>query len=225
MIALSKRLNEIAGLVPKGSRVADIGTDHGYLSVFMAENGIASFVLACDINEKPLNNARRTIETHGAENIELRLCDGLAGVGENEIDTVVIAGMGAEVIVHIIEDCPWIKNGRYTLILQPMTSPEILRERLNTLGFTTEKETAVAENGKVYCIIKTRFTGVSAETDEAYFYVGKLDPAGETEKKYLLKQYRRFKKCADDLEQSGNAGRLAYYRGIAEKIKEYIGEN
>ena len=120
MYTISQRLKEIAGLVTVGSRVADIGADHGYLSIYLVKEGIASFVYTCDIGEGPLNNARRNIEKSGVKNIELRLCDGLDGIDPESVDTVIIAGMGGDVISGIIERVPWIKAKNYTLILQPM---------------------------------------------------------------------------------------------------------
>lgn len=226
MFILSERLKTIAGLVPIGSKVADVGTDHGYLSVFMAEKGIADFVLATDINEKPLKNAEKTVSQSCRSNIELRLCDGLAGISPDEINCAVIAGMGAEVIVHILSSCEWIKSEKYTLILQPMTSPEILRKYLCDNGFCIYTEKAVAENKKLYSIMAVKYTGEKNHYPDFFYYTGKLDPKDSQSEQYLLKQYRRFKKCADELENSPeNRDKFNYNKKIAEQINTYIGEN
>lgn len=223
---ISERLKKIAGLVPENAKVADIGADHGYLSVFLAESGKAQRVYACDIKEKPLENARKSVsESNAGFLIELRLCDGLKGVSKDEIDTAVIAGMGAEAIVRIISECEWIKSEKYTLILQPMTSPEILRKYLAENGFEILSECAVEENQKLYSIIKTVFTGKRAECNNAFYYIGKLDPANETDLKYIKKQYKRFKKCADSLQSSKDKQDLYYfYKKTADEIGGFSGD-
>ena len=117
MYTLSERLKVIADKIT-GGRVADIGTDHAYLPIYLIKTGKASRVLACDIKEKPLQNAAKNIQKTNTENIELRLSDGLAGVGADEADTIVIAGMGGEVIAGILNRCEWIKSPGYKLLLQ-----------------------------------------------------------------------------------------------------------
>ncbi|MBQ0083897.1 MAG: tRNA (adenine(22)-N(1))-methyltransferase TrmK [Clostridiales bacterium] len=226
MQEISQRLKKIAGLVPMGANLADIGTDHGYLSVYTVQSGIAKRVIACDINEKPLENARQNISYVKAENIELRLCDGFGGILPDEIDCAVIAGMGAEVIIHIIGSCDWIKSPDYTLILQPMTSPELLRRWLYENGFYIETELAISENRKLYSIMRVKFSGVAEVKEEAFYYVGRLDAGDPVAQKYLLKQYSRFKKCEEQLLGSPENEKLRlFYREISENIKKRIGES
>lgn len=200
MFKISNRLTKIAGLVPNASRVADIGTDHGYLPIYLVKNGIANYVLACDINEKPLSSAKKNICEHNADNIELLLCNGLSGISPNEIDAAVIAGMGGEVIAGIIGACSWIKNSRYTLILQPTTSPEKLREYLAAGGFSTISETAVCENGKLYSIIKAKFSGSVPPLSGAQLYIGKLKPDSADSIEYIKKQLGRLSKLYKEIK-------------------------
>ena len=148
MRQLKNRLYTVATLVPKGSRVADIGTDHGHLPIYLIREGICPFCLACDIKEKPLENARENIAKTGTSNIETRLGAGLVPVSPDEVDCITIAGMGGEVISAILEESPWVRNEKYTLILQPMTSADALRRYLCEKGFNIESETAVEENRK-----------------------------------------------------------------------------
>ena len=131
MSALSKRLSVIASLVPSGARVCDIGTDHAYLGIELIKSGKATSVIACDINEKPLLKAKSNIEKSGVTGIELRLRDGLSGLKPSETDCIVIAGIGGEVISGIFERTN-IFSQEYSpaIILQPTTSPEILRKFL-----------------------------------------------------------------------------------------------
>ncbi len=221
---LSNRLLTIAGLVPKGVRVADIGTDHGYLPIYLTESGIAKKALACDINEKPLLSAKKNIVSAGAENIELRLCDGLTGIHPDEIDAAVIAGIGGEVISGIIDRCEWIKSDRYTLILQPTTSPERLREYLNSAGFSVEAEKAISDNGKLYSVMVVRFADKVDPLSPAELYIGKLTPNDDDATAYIKKQLRRVATLARDLENIPE--KQAEYRcfsGVSKSLEALLG--
>ena len=101
MLDLSLRLKTIASLVPFGARVCDVGTDHGYLSIHLKQSGIAKQVIASDLRPDPLENAKKNIKYLNVTGIDLRLGNGLQPVTENEVDTVIIAGMGGEVISAI----------------------------------------------------------------------------------------------------------------------------
>ena len=104
------RLMTCAQLV-KGIKAVDVGTDHGYLAVHLISQGICSEVIACDINEKPLNAALKTVEKAGLqENIKIVLSDGLDEIQSDGITDVIMAGMGGELIVRLIEKCPWLKD-------------------------------------------------------------------------------------------------------------------
>ena len=124
MVSLSKRLNAVASLVESGSSVADVGTDHGYIPVYLVENKISPFVVAMDINEKPLASCKSLVKAAGFEDVILtRLSNGLEKLDRGECDTAIIAGMGAELIVDILSKCDFVNE--LHLILQPMTLPEI----------------------------------------------------------------------------------------------------
>ncbi len=224
MYTLSPRLKTIAGLVPKGDRVADIGTDHGYLPVFLIKNNIASYVFACDINEKPLLSARRNIEAAEVSQIELHLCDGLAGLREDEIDTVIIAGMGGEVIAGILSRSDWIKNSHYRLLLQPMTSAEELRKFLCSEGFRIKTETAIEDAGKIYTVISAQFDGKKRQYPDAYMFIGELSNTRDADIKYIKKQLKRIEKCADDLVSvPAKQDEYLYYKRVADDISAFLG--
>ncbi len=221
MLNISKRLKIIAGLVPVGSAVADIGADHGYLSVYLVNNNISVKVYACDINLLPLENAKRTASEYlkYTDRMELRLCDGLSGIKKGETDAAVIAGMGAQVICGIIDRCEFVKDKNYTLILQPMTSPEILRKYLTENGFCIQTEIAICENRKLYSIIKAKFDGEKRTVPESFYYIGRLDMREDVSAQYIKKQYMRFKKCAQSLENNEKETELyMYYKKIADEI-------
>lgn len=141
-LQLQPRLQLLADLVPQNARLADIGTDHGYLPVWLLQKGRIRSAIAADVGHEPLQHAVRTAQEQGVSGISFRLCDGLRGVEEDEVDAVVIAGMGGETIIHILAAAPWTKKaGAYTLLLQPMTKAAELRRWLadNQYCFTEER--------------------------------------------------------------------------------------
>lgn len=196
---LSLRLSTIMKKVPKGARIADIGTDHAYLPVALINEGRVNFAIACDINEKPLKNAEKTVRGAGmSDKISLRLSNGLEKVSKDEVDTVIIAGIGGEVISGIIERADWLKCNKL-LILQPTTAPEALREYLANNGFFIESETAVEDANKVYTVM-TVVSGTETQKDFAYYVTGKIDPRSVSGREYLNKQLRRFSALSESLK-------------------------
>ena len=138
-IPISKRLRLCAQLVPEGARVADIGTDHGYLGLYLLQNGLAAHVLAADLRPQPLQTAKLHAAKFGfAGQMEFRLSDGLAEIAPDEADTIVCAGMGGDLIVEILSACPWLRDRNYTLILQPQSAGQELRRWLGEHGFCGE---------------------------------------------------------------------------------------
>lgn len=153
-LQLQPRLQLLADLVPQGARVADIGTDHGYLPVWLLQRGRIAAAIAADIGEDPLQHARRTAEEYGVDGINFRLCDGLKGIGSDEVDTVVIAGMGGETIIHILSAAPWTKvTGAVTLLLQPMTKAGELRRWLSDNGYCFTDERLVWDKDFLYPVL------------------------------------------------------------------------
>ncbi len=188
---LSQRLKTIAALVPNGARACDIGCDHGYLAIYLRLNNIAKSVIAADLNPAPLERARKNIQKLGGDNIKLRLCDGLSGINENEVDTVIIAGMGGNIISGIIDRCGWSKNNGLTFILQPTTSSEVLREFLCKNGFEIMTETVVYENNKLYSVMAVKFTNQADICENGFYYIGKITPDTDDGLKYIKKQEKR----------------------------------
>ena len=224
MTNLSVRLSAIADFVKKGAAVCDVGTDHGYLAIHLIKSGIASRVLATDINEKPLSNAKRNIENSGVSGIELRLCDGIAGVKSGEADTFIVAGMGGEVISGIIErGAKLLKDKNISVILQPTTSPEFLRRFLCENGFEILKETPIFENSKLYSVMLVRFVGKEIQKSEVYYYVGEVNSSSEEGFKYIKKQYDRAFKCMKNLEDVPyKREEYEYYKALTYGISEIL---
>ncbi len=200
MKELSLRLKTIASLVPKDTRACDIGTDHGYLPIYLRLKGIAKSVIAADLNQKPLNIAKSNIEKLKTDGISLRLCDGLSGISRDEIDTIIIAGMGGNVISGIIERCDFAKDKALTFVLQPTTSAEVLREYLCKNGFYILSETPVFENGKLYSVMLVKFDGEIKEYNSGFYYIGKISKSLPYGFKYIEKQKNRLLKELKALE-------------------------
>ncbi len=226
MPQLSLRLAAISALVPYGARVCDIGTDHGYLAIELMRSKKASSVIATDIGEKPLHSARKNIGLSGVEGISLRLCDGLSGINPEEVDTVIIAGMGGEVIAGILErDKTVCRRSNVRLLLQPTTSPEALREFLCKNGFCILSETPISENEKLYSVLEIEFTGECKSENSCFYYVGLLNDKSEAGKLYIKKQYTRCLKCAEALKNiDSKREEYLYYRSVCDQIIDLFGE-
>ena len=126
-LPLSPRLLACAGFVAKGDRVAEVGCDHGYLSIYLLKNGIASFAIASDINRGPLQAAMQNAQKYGvADKMSFHLSDGVQKI-PRDFDTLVCAGMGAATMISILEAAPWLKESQYRLILQCQIKTHLLR--------------------------------------------------------------------------------------------------
>ena len=152
---LSKRLYAVAGLVTEGASVADIGTDHGYVPIYLVERGIASKVIAMDVNQGPLNRARMHIVGHGlGDRIETRLSDGLARIRPGEVDTVIVSGMGGPLTIRILQEGKEVADQLNALILQPQSEICRVRRFLTENGYRSEQEDMVLEDGKYYPVMR-----------------------------------------------------------------------
>lgn len=149
---LTRRLQVIADQVPQGTRLADVGTDHGYLPVWLLLHGRIEQAIAADLREGPLNRSKETAQRSGvAEKLSFRLCNGLSAIDQAEVDTVSIAGMGGETIISILEAAPWTREGKL-LLLQPMTGFVQLRGWLQDNNYTIAKESLASEGKRLYSI-------------------------------------------------------------------------
>ena len=226
-MTLTKRLSLIASLVPDNSNVCDVGTDHAYLPIMLMKSRKARRVIATDIRPLPLENARKNIALSGVGGIETRLCDGLSSVEKSEADTVVIAGIGGEVISGIITRTDWLKaSPSPLLILQPTTSPEILRRCLYENGFEISDETAVEENGKVYSVIRSIYTGKTTCCPDWFYYIGKTDVLSPDGRLYAEKQYNRLFSCASALQNlPEKKAEYEYYADAAAQIGNLLNKS
>ena len=156
-LPISKRLLCCASMVQPGSRVADIGTDHGYLGIYLLQSGAARHVIACDLRKDPLENARRNAKLFGVDGeMELRLSDGLEKILPDEVDTVVMAGMGGDLIQKILSQCPWRKREGLQFILQPQSAGNVLRRWMCEDGFEIRREEPVQDGHFLYTVMDIR---------------------------------------------------------------------
>ena len=155
---ISKRLLLAASFARKGDFVADVGTDHAYLPIYLYKSGIIRGAVVSDVNEGPIVRAANNIAEFSCKGAIIPLLsDGLCKIDEYSPDTVFILGMGGELIVNIISKAEWLKERKTRLILQPMTHAEILRAYLFDNGFEILDETLV-EDGKIYQITVVEYT-------------------------------------------------------------------
>ena len=194
-LKLSKRLSAAAEYCRHGSFIADVGTDHAYLPIYLAKKGYIRGGVVSDINKGPIDRARAHIAEAGLEKLlSPVLCDGLSSLESYSPEDVFILGMGGELIARIISDAPMLERKGVRLILQPMTHPEILRAYLSQKGFEIIAETIIRDD-KLYQLICAEYTGVSYELTPFELTFGKLNIEGRSE--LLFELFDHTKKVMD----------------------------
>ena len=152
-LPLSKRLQACCEFVSAGDRVADVGCDHGYLGIHLLRSGIASSVIAADINKMPLQSAMRNAEKYGVrDKMQFFLSDGVKSI-PHDFDSLVCAGMGADTIISILDAAPWLKNTQYRLILQCQSKTPMLRKYLAEQKFDIKLETVLRDGRFLYTVM------------------------------------------------------------------------
>ena len=156
---LDARLEAAVPLI-RGGVVADVGTDHAYLPISLLRRGLCRFAVATDIHKGPAEVAAAHLAANGIgdECACVLLTDGLHGAETFHPTDICIFGMGGEMIAHIIDEAPWVKDSAVRLILQPMTRMEFLRDYLDSHGFAIREEQLV-KTDRIYQIICAEFDG------------------------------------------------------------------
>lgn len=218
MITLDKRLSAVAALVRSGSRLADIGTDHAYLPVYLVQAGVCPSAIASDIGAGPLEAARRTVTENGlTSEIALRLGDGLATVTADEVEDIAIAGMGGETIAAILEAAPWVKDARLRLILQPMTRAEDLRRWLLTNGFSVIEEHLIIDGRHLYPVLAAEYTATTCE-DDLLIYGGFF--TAEEGRPYRQMMGEHLARKASGLAYGGDTAGADKLNELSKRLKE-----
>lgn len=224
-VQLSARLTTIANMVSHGKRVCDVGCDHGFVSIYLVQKGIAPFVLAMDVGEGPLAQAAKHVEEAGLnDRIITRLSDGLAAYREYEAECLVIAGMGGPLMSRILSDA---KAFTFTeLVLAPQSEIPQFRRFLDEHGFCIVDEELVYEDGKYYPVMKAVprgaskvfFTSEEEQQRELEYRFGALLLARKHPvlRQYLHKEQEKLKEILGELENR-QGERIAERRNTLQK--------
>ncbi|MBQ7654750.1 MAG: SAM-dependent methyltransferase [Clostridia bacterium] len=222
---LGSRLMKVASFVKEGEIIADIGTDHAYLPVYLVTNGICPFAIASDIGEGPLKNAEKIVrKTDTADKVRLMISDGLDSYKQGDADVYIFAGMGGTLIKNLLEKAEWIKDKNIRFIFQPMSRSEELIEYLTENGFELTEEGSCFEGGRCYIIFCAVYTGEKKTYPESFSYIGLLpDEKTDSSAFFIKRQYRLIEKKLRALEKSGkNFDEQKKLGIILEQMEKYI---
>lgn len=206
---LCLRLRSVAELVRQGAVLADVGTDHAYLPLFLLEEGKISRAVCSDVNEGPLSSARANAEALGyIDKITFLLTDGLLGVLAHAPTDIAICGMGGELIARILADSPEAHRAGLRFLLQPMSRQEVLRERLCELGFSVLREVYSLEGDKPYLAMLCEYTGEKRQPSCAECLLGTRLGAFEApmmcaEREYFLKKEKALLRRRNGRKEGG----------------------
>ena len=210
---MDSRLKAIMDFVPNGSRVADIGTDHGYLAIELIKRNIAEFVIASDKNANPLAAAQKNIKEAGVEDkVDLRLGDGLKPLNAGEVDVICIAGMGGSLMCDILDASPEIVVKVDKIILQPMNASEKIRQWAVNNKFYIEDEDLAEVDDIIYeiiCLSRTFSNLESTKKANSPLY-----------NKFIDVKINKLQKVVDSMSKSQKAMESDKYSELQERIKK-----
>ncbi len=220
---LTKRLQAIADRVPKDTCVVDVGTDHGYIPIYLTRHGLCKKCIASDINQGPLDSAKKHSLKYQMNDLDLRKGSGLQTVSPKDaVEVIIIAGMGGTLVIDILKkDCEIVKGAK-KLILQPQTNVMDVRKFLHEINFKISEETFLEEDGKYYTII-------SAEPgEESYPYVWQyvygdylLRHPNNTFSAWMTQKAQIFDKIKKQLESADENQRQVRVRQLDEEYAQY----
>lgn len=225
---LTKRLQAVADLVTPGSRVADVGCDHAYVSIYLAENNISRSIIAMDVNKGPLEHAKANIAKYGyGDYIEIRLSDGLDKLKPGESNCIIIAGMGGALTVDILSAKPEVMRFASELVLQPQSEIYKVRQFLCSQGFAIIKENMLIEDGKYYTMMKAvpnnscKDFNAYALRKKEHFYYGRLllENRSPVLESYLIRDMGICENILKSLEAENTAKAAERKQQIKEKIE------
>ncbi|MDO4280622.1 MAG: class I SAM-dependent methyltransferase [Peptococcaceae bacterium] len=178
---LSKRLETVAQLVPAGTRMADIGCDHGYLPLALVNRGQVTHAICCDVNAGPLAGARENARRLGSDvaKLNFRLGDGLSVLAPGEVDVVTLAGMGAGLMRDILDAAPAVVEGLSMIVTSPNVAPWILRQWAMDHAFAVASETVIFEGGHFYEVMALVPADAPVQYSPFDLYFGVQLPAQE----------------------------------------------
>ena len=218
-IVLSPRLLACSQFVRPGDRVADVGCDHGYLGIYLLKKNIASRVIASDINSGPLASAMRNSEKYGVEDrISFHLSAGVVSV-PRDFDVMVCAGMGADTMVSILADAPWLANGQYRLILQCQSKTPMLRKYLWDNGWDIRQEKAVRDGRFVYTVMEVCRGDFQPESVwQLYFSPALTTDRSDENREYLKRTLRMLRLSVEGKGENADTTEQQAYEAL-EKLE------
>lgn len=229
ILNLKGRLKLIADKVPKCNVLADIGTDHAYIPIYLVQNGVCQKAIASDVKIGPVKMASNNIYLYKlSEKIETRLGNGLDTIEINEADSIIIAGMGGTLLTELLEANKPKAVGTKTLVLQPMNDLHVVRKWLYENAFEINDEEMVAEGPKFYCVLSAKFNGIKKEYSDFELHVGqslinKKDPLLDSFCRMKVKQIDRVLEQLKDMKENDElksqyARQKEEYLSLAKKL-------
>lgn len=213
-------------MIPRGARLADIGSDHAYLPIALCTENKIEYALASDINEGPVSAARANVKKNGLDSrIEVIRADGLDKAERFAPDCIAVLGMGGELIVSILDKASWIRDEKITLVLQPMTHAEALAKYLASQGFAIIDEAVVCDGGRddrIYRIVKARFSGETYELSESEALIGRINlDRGDSVTRALVEKNIRILEARINGKAVSGAN-AEYEKNLTEEMKSYL---
>lgn len=202
--SLSPRLQAVADLVPAGAKLADVGTDHGRLPVWLIQHGVVERAVCSDLRPGPLSRARALAERwQVSDRAVFRLCDGLSEIAPYEANVITIAGMGGETIAEILRAARWSNQPGHTYILQAMSGMDGLRRYLSRNGFIILQEVLVEEGDTLYVVLLAQ-PGEMKPLTEGEIWVGRQSPELDSplRSRYLAQELQKLRRAVAGLERS-----------------------
>ncbi len=232
MVKLSNRLLAVASFVTDGNVLADVGTDHGYIPIYLLQEKRIHKAIAMDINPGPLQRAKEHIALYGLKDyIETRLSDGVAALTPGEVDTVLIAGMGGGLVMHILEEGKEVCTQAKELILQPQSELERVRAYLWSNGYVILEENMVLEDEKFYPMMRVAYQnvlGMENTKNPLFCRYGKqlLEQKHAVLKEYLEREEKLYTDIYKNLSQSAvsekTKGRMAEVEAVMQLNRKAI---
>jgi len=224
---ISERLKQIANMIEDCDTLVDVGTDHGYVPIYLVKKGVIKNAIASDINRGPVEKAKNNIILSGASTqISCRLGSGLSTVKRCEVEVAIIAGMGGNLIRDIMEnDLEVVKELKY-MILQPVQNAEVLREYLYNTGYDILNEEICVDDGRFYEIIKVRYNTKPKVVEKIYYEISRilLDKKHPVMKKFMEYKLQKYSKIYDTLNEDtiSSQNRKKQVYNISSKLKEFL---
>lgn len=225
MIPISNRLKTIADMVPEGISVADIGCDHGFVSIYLVTERHAPYAIAMDVNEGPLIRAKEHIEQYDlADKIKTRLSDGAMNLEIEEVQGAVIAGMGGRLTIKILQESAEKFKAMRSIVLSPHSDVSLVREFLCNEGYAIDDEEMVYDEGKYYVVIRCNYIGGMITHERIAIEYGPvlLSKKHQILKDYVENEISKMTKILDSLSGKKQEKRIKEINNTLMMLKEVL---